>query len=67
MQYQYLESTHPQRMKISEGSPGAGFGWNRELLLNGYRISIYSNENSILEIMCASYTTVYLMPLNCIL
>ena len=68
VQYQHRESSHPQ-MRISEGSPGAGFGWNWELLLNGYRVSIYSNENSILEIMCAGYTTwsVYLMLLNCTL
>ena len=69
MQYQYRESSHPQRMRISEGLKGLGFGWNRELLLNGCRVSIYSNANSILEIMCAGYTTwsVYLMLLNCTL
>ena len=50
------------------GLKGLGLG-GTELLLNGCRVSIYSNTNSILEIMCAGYTpwSVYLMLLNCTL
>ena len=50
------------------GLKGLGLG-GTELLLNGFRVSIYSNTNSILEIMCAGYTpwSVYLMLLNCTL
>ena len=72
----YDDSTYISRIGKSveresrlEVNGGWGVWWNGKLLINGYRVSVWSDKNISEKENSDDYTTLwmYLRPLNCIL